>query len=80
VGGGGEQDRHLRYLRRMVTERLPGPAELGEKRPKGGQERRVVGGEEAPKREPPQETDNWGLETVPDARGQEGCGRWSIMS
>ena len=51
----------------------------GEKRPKGGQERRVVGGEKAPKREPPQKTDNGGLETVPDARGQEGCGRWSIM-
>ena len=52
--------------------RLGFAATIGEKRRKGGQERRVVGGEKAPKREPPQETDNGSLELVPDARGQEG--------
>ena len=58
----------------------PHPTYRGEKHQKGGQERGVVEGQESPERGPPQETDNWSLELVPDARGQEGCWRWSIMS
>ena len=44
--------------------------------PKGGQERRVVGGEKAPERGPPLETDNWDLERfqMPEVRKDVGGG------
>ena len=49
---------------------------IGEKRPKGGQERRVVGGEKAPKREPPQRPimGVWRRFQMPEVRKDVGGG------